>query len=135
MLTSTVFRSLSTNGRLWLYQSTDGNRIVVTSFPAPGKRYQLASGGLEPLWLSPTEVLYRQGGSWYLVRVNAETGAPTGPPALGEGPTVLGNRRLVQPPDPRWGDRLYAGPGRDQYRLAPGDPQLGCGDEGRGRVF
>ncbi|MFN8652183.1 MAG: serine/threonine-protein kinase [Gemmatimonadales bacterium] len=82
VLTNARFSSLSANGRLILHQTTDGNRIIITSFPNPGKRYQLASEGTEPLWLSPSEVLYRLGVSWFVVRVNPETGEPLGPPAF-----------------------------------------------------
>ncbi|MDZ4863265.1 MAG: protein kinase, partial [Gemmatimonadota bacterium] len=82
VLTGARFNSLSPNGKLILYQSMDGSRIVVTAFPAPGRRWQLASQGAEPLWLSATEVLYRTGVSWYLVRLNPETGEPTGAPTF-----------------------------------------------------
>jgi hypothetical protein len=58
------------------------SRIVVTSFPVAGRRWQLASDGVEPLWLSATEVLYREGVSWYLARLNPETGEPVGAPTL-----------------------------------------------------
>jgi len=37
---------------------------------------------VEPLWLSATEVLYRSGVSWYLVRLNPETGEPLGAPSF-----------------------------------------------------
>ena len=47
-----------------------------------GRRWQLASEGVEPLWLSATEVLYRSGVSWYVVRINPETGEPTGAATL-----------------------------------------------------
>jgi serine/threonine-protein kinase len=82
VVTGSRFSSLSPNGKLLLYQDSDRNRVIVTSFPTPGKRYQLASDGIEPLWLSPTEVLYRIGVSWFVVRVSPETGEPAGPPAF-----------------------------------------------------
>jgi len=82
VLTGARFISLSPNGKLILYQTLEGSRIVVTAFPTPGRRWQLASEGVEPVWLSPTEVLYRLGVSWYLVRLNAETGEPVGAPTF-----------------------------------------------------
>jgi hypothetical protein len=82
VLTGARFASLSPNGRLISYQSQDGGRIVVTAFPVPGRRWQLASDGVEPLWLSATEVLYRSGVAWYLARVNPETGEPAGAPTF-----------------------------------------------------
>jgi serine/threonine-protein kinase len=76
------FASLSPNGRLLAYQTLEESRVVVTSFPVPGRRWQLSSEGVEPLWLSATEVLFRSGVSWYLVRLNPETGEPVGAPTF-----------------------------------------------------
>ena len=76
------FASLSPRGNLILYATFEGNRVVVTSFPTPGRRWQLASEGSEPIWLSPTEVVFRLGVSWFLVRDNPESGEPVGPPTL-----------------------------------------------------
>ena len=78
VLTGGRFPSVSPNGKLLLYQTLEGGRIEVTSFPVTGRRWQLASDGAEPLWLSATEVLYRKGVSWYLARLNPETGEPAG---------------------------------------------------------
>jgi hypothetical protein len=80
VLTGVRFPSLAPNGRLMAQQTIDGVRVVVTSFPVPGRRWQLASEGVEPWWLSATEVVFRLGVAWYLVRVNPETGEPQGPP-------------------------------------------------------
>jgi hypothetical protein len=82
VITGARFASVSPNGRLIAYQSEDGGRIVVTAYPVAGHRWQLASDGVEPLWLSGTEVLYRSGVSWYLTRLNAETGEPVGAPTF-----------------------------------------------------
>jgi eukaryotic-like serine/threonine-protein kinase len=82
VLTGSRFASLSPNQKLILYQTLEGNQVIVTGFPVPGRRWQLASEGVEPLWLSATEVLYRLGIAWYLVRINPETGEPLGPPTL-----------------------------------------------------
>lgn len=82
VLTGARFASLSPNGRLISYQTAEESRIVVTSFPIAGRRWQLASEGVEPLWLSATEVLYRLGVSWYLARLNPETGEPVGAPTF-----------------------------------------------------
>jgi hypothetical protein len=72
------FASLSPNGKLLLSQTTDGNRIVVSAFPVAGRQWQISSDGVEPLWLSATEVLYRAGVSWFVAHVNPETGEPAG---------------------------------------------------------
>jgi hypothetical protein len=73
---------VSPNQKLILYQTLEGNQVTVTGFPVPGRRWQLASEGVEPLWLSATEVLYRLGIAWYLVRIKPETGEPLGPPTF-----------------------------------------------------
>ena len=82
VLTGVRFVSVSPNERLIAYQALEGGRIMVTAFPVPGRRWQLASDGVEPIWLSATEVLYRLGVSWYLARINPLTGEPLGPPTF-----------------------------------------------------
>jgi hypothetical protein len=82
LLTGARFSSVSPNGRFIAYQAMDGSRILVTSYPTPGRISQLASGGVEPFWLSDSEVLYRLGITWYVVRINPATGEPLGPPAF-----------------------------------------------------
>ncbi|MBL0178488.1 MAG: serine/threonine-protein kinase [Gemmatimonadetes bacterium] len=74
------FPSVSATGQLVAYQSMDGSRIMVTTFPAAGRRWQIASQGVEPLMLSPRTVLFRQGASWYTATVNPTTGEPSGAP-------------------------------------------------------
>jgi hypothetical protein len=78
VLTGARFPSVAPGGRLLTYQTVDESRIVVTTFPDPGRRWQVATLGVEPIWLSDTELLYRFGASWYLVRVNPATGEPLG---------------------------------------------------------
>lgn len=73
------FATLSPRGNLILYATLEGNRVLATSFPTPGRRWQIASEGSEPIWLSASEVLYRLGVSWFIVHVNADTGEPLGP--------------------------------------------------------
>ncbi|HEV7991069.1 MAG TPA: serine/threonine-protein kinase [Gemmatimonadaceae bacterium] len=75
------FMSLSPSGRLVTYQDRDG-RIMLGTFPLKPERIQLAAQGVEPLWLSDTEVLFRSGVSWYSSRVNPATGEPAGSPTL-----------------------------------------------------
>ena len=82
VLTGARFASVSPRGNLILYQTLESNRVIVTSFPKAGHRWQLASDGAEPLWLSDTEALFRRGVSWQLVHVNPETGEPLGPSAF-----------------------------------------------------
>jgi hypothetical protein len=76
--TDAMFSSVSPDGKRFLAETSDEKRIIVTSFPVTGRRWQVASDGVEPLWLSPTEVLYRSGVDWYLARLNPVTGEPVG---------------------------------------------------------
>jgi serine/threonine-protein kinase len=82
LLTGVRFVTVSPNGKFVAYQLMDGSRVLVTSFPVPGRIWQLASGGVEPIWLSDSEVLFRLGITWYLARINPATGEPLGPPTL-----------------------------------------------------
>jgi serine/threonine-protein kinase len=76
------FASVSPDGRHLAYQTTEGNRIMVTSYPGSGRRWQVATEGAEPFWLASNIVLYRSGISWYQVRIDPATGEPTGPGTL-----------------------------------------------------
>ncbi len=78
VLTGARFPSVAPGGHLITYQTVDQSRIVVTTFPEASRRWQVATLGVEPIWLSDTELLYRFGASWYLVRVNPTTGEPQG---------------------------------------------------------
>ena len=128
VLTGSRFASVSPNQKLILYQTLEGNQVIVTGFPVPGRRWQLASEGVEPLWLSGTEVLYRLGISWYLVRINPETGRAARPAdILGPRPALLRYLGLVQPPLPRRRHHLRPGSGGKRQRLSASDPGLGTG--------
>ena len=69
----------SPGSKLIAYQTYD-SRIMVTTFPPRPERAQVASEGVEPMWLSDSEILYRSGVSWYSSRVNPLTGEPIGTP-------------------------------------------------------
>jgi serine/threonine-protein kinase len=76
------FGSVSPDGKHLAYQTVEGNRIVVTSYPEAGRRWQVATEGAEPFWLAPTVLLYRSGISWYQVRVDPASGEPMGAATL-----------------------------------------------------
>ncbi len=82
VLSGARFPSVSATGQLIAYQTRDGSRIMVTTFPAPGRRWQIASQGVEPIMLSPSTVLFRQGAAWYTAMVNPATGEPSGAPVM-----------------------------------------------------
>jgi serine/threonine-protein kinase len=72
------FVSLSPDGKRILYENIHDQRVITTSYPVAGRRWQVASDGVEPLWLSANEVLYRSGISWYVEQLNPVTGEPVG---------------------------------------------------------
>jgi hypothetical protein len=76
--TDAMFASVSPDGRHFLSETSDERQVIVTSYPVARRRWQVASDGVEPLWLSSTEVLYRSGVAWYLARLNPVTGEPVG---------------------------------------------------------
>jgi serine/threonine-protein kinase len=80
VLTGARFASVNPTQRLVTYQSIDGSRIMVTTFPVASRRWQIASQGVEPLWIGPATVLFRQGASWYAATVDPSTGEPSGAP-------------------------------------------------------
>jgi serine/threonine-protein kinase len=79
LLKDARFASVSPDGRLLSYQTGGGSRIVVTTYPTLGRRWQVATEGVEPLWLAEGTLLYRLGISWYLVKLDPRTGEPAGP--------------------------------------------------------
>jgi WD40 repeat protein len=80
--TDVMFVSASPDGKRLLSETSDEKLIIITPYPVTGRRWQVASDGVEPLWLSSTEVLYRSGVSWYLARLNPITGEPVGAPTF-----------------------------------------------------
>ena len=73
------FPSMSPDGKRFAYTDETG-RVLVAPYPGGGRRWQVAPDGAEPLWMSPTELLFRRGVSWYLVRIDPVTGEPVGAP-------------------------------------------------------
>ena len=73
------FPSMSPDGKRFAYTDETG-RVLVAPYPVGGRRWQVAPDGAEPLWMSPTELLFRRGVSWYLVRIDPVTGEPVGAP-------------------------------------------------------
>jgi serine/threonine-protein kinase len=103
-LAGAYFVSLSPDGNRILYENIHDQRISTTSYPVAGRRWQVAADGVEPLWLSSTEVLYRSGVSWYLARLNPLSGEPVGAATLwGKDPRFSDT--------PGWSNRLSHGGG------------------------
>jgi len=82
VLTTARFPSIAPGGKHIVYQDGGASGVLVTTYPVAGRRWQVAADGVEPLWLSSTQLLYRTGVSWYLTRINPTTGEPTGPATL-----------------------------------------------------
>ncbi len=74
------FATIAPGGKLIAFQDPDG-RVKVTSYP-PGSDVIQIANGVEPLWLSSSEFVYRSGVTWYSIRVDAATGEPRGAPVL-----------------------------------------------------
>jgi hypothetical protein len=82
LVTDAKFVNISPDGRRLAYQTNDASRVIVASFPPGAERLQVATGGVESLWLSATQLLYRAGVSWYLVRFDPASGEVAGSPTL-----------------------------------------------------
>jgi hypothetical protein len=74
------FATIAPGGKLIVYQDPDG-QVKVTSYPIGGDVIQVARG-VEPLWLSSSEFIYRSGITWYSMRVDPLTGDPLGAPVM-----------------------------------------------------
>lgn len=87
---SNVFATVSPDGRRLAWHSPENSELYVSDFPVGSSRVQVATGGVEPMWFSSTELLYRSSVRWYLARFDARTGELTGPPEFwGEDPAFL----------------------------------------------
>jgi hypothetical protein len=65
--------ALSPDGRWMAYMLIGSGRdgVYIERYPRSGPRYKVSiEGGLDPLWLSPTELSYRAGSVWYKARVS-----------------------------------------------------------------
>ena len=72
------FAMMSPDGRRILFTVSAGSRVMVTSTSPGATQRQVAANAVEPIWLSDTEILYRAGVTWHLVRLNPLTGEPIG---------------------------------------------------------
>ena len=85
-----VFVAISPDGRRVAWHTSTSSQLFVGDYPPNGKRVQVNSGAIEPMWLSPTELLYRSSVTWYLARFDPVTGDLIGAPTKwGEDPNFL----------------------------------------------
>ena len=80
LLPGAVFVAISPDGRHLVWQSQLSGQLNLTSYPPEPRQQLVAVGGVEPLWLSSTELLYRTGVTWDVAHVNATTGELVGSP-------------------------------------------------------
>jgi serine/threonine-protein kinase len=75
--------SLSPDERWLAYTSRGAGRpeVFLEPHPATGRRFPVsAEGGQENLWLTGTELVYREGNTWYLVTIDESDDQPVGDP-------------------------------------------------------
>jgi hypothetical protein len=82
LLTDAYFTVVSPDKKHIAWHASLGNQLFVGSYPLGAQRQQIAAGAVEPLWLSPTELLFRSNVTWYKARIDAATGELTGPPTI-----------------------------------------------------
>jgi hypothetical protein len=69
-----TFATFSPDGRHIVWHMAATSQLMLSSWPLGGVKRQVVVDGIEPLWLSSTELLYRSGVTWHLAKVNAATG-------------------------------------------------------------
>ena len=77
--TDAFYATVSPDGRRFAWHSSTEYQLFVGPFPPSAGQLQVASGAVEPLWLSSTALLYRTGVLWALAQFDPTTGALAGP--------------------------------------------------------
>ncbi len=80
LFTDAFFPTVSPDRKHFAWQNAATNQIFVADYPPGAKRQQVATGAVEPIWLSSTELLYRSSVTWYKVRIDPASGEPLGAP-------------------------------------------------------
>jgi hypothetical protein len=100
LVTDAYFTTVSPDGRhLAWHTATAANQLFVSAYPPGTRRQLIAAGAVEPLWLSPTSLLFRSTVTWYEARIDPATGELAGPPT----PWARDTRFLDTP---GWSNRL-----------------------------
>jgi len=90
LLTDGFFAVVSPGGQHLSWHTSDARQLLVSAFPPDARRVQVATGGVEPMWLGPNELLYRKATAWWLARLNPETHELLAAPTLwGSDPQFL----------------------------------------------
>jgi len=111
------FMTRSPDGKRLAWHTAQSNQLFTGPYPPGTQQQQVAIGGVEPIWLSSTELLYRSSVVWYVARLDPVTGTLTGAPTVWARDT-----RFVDTPGwsnrPSWdGGIIYVqGPAQDGVR-------------------
>jgi serine/threonine-protein kinase len=99
LVTDATFAARSPDGKHLVWQSSQGTgQLNLATYPVGAQHQLIAEGGVEPLWLSSTEVLFRTGVTWKLALIDPSTGQLAGPPTRwGSDPRFLDT--------PNWSNR------------------------------
>ena len=74
------FMTRSPDGKRLAWHTAQSYQLFTGPYPPGTQQQQVAIGGVEPIWLSSTELLYRSSVIWYMARFDAVTGTLTGAP-------------------------------------------------------
>ncbi|WP_310571604.1 hypothetical protein, partial [Gemmatimonas sp.] len=77
-----IFMTRSPDGTRLAWHTSQTNQLLTGPYPRGTQQQQVAVGGVEPIWLSPTELLYRSGVTWFAARFDRVSGALIGAPRL-----------------------------------------------------
>ncbi len=77
-----IYMTRSPDGTRVAWHTAQSNQLFVGPYPRGTQQSQVAVGGVEPIWLSPTELLYRSGITWYTARFDRVSGALIGAPLV-----------------------------------------------------
>ena len=80
--TSAIYMTRSPDATRVAWHTAQTNHLFVVPYPRGTQQQQVAVGGVEPIWLSPTALLYRSGVTWYSARFDRATGALMGAPSV-----------------------------------------------------
>lgn len=80
--TDAIFLTRSPDAARVAWHTSRTNQLFVGPYPRGAQQQQVAVGGVEPIWLSPTELLYRSGVTWFAARFDPVSGAISGAPRV-----------------------------------------------------
>jgi len=80
LMRDAMFPMLSPDGRRLAYMQATTSEVLVAPYPALDRRVHVTANGGEPVWLSATDVVFRQSTSWFRARINESTTDVSGTP-------------------------------------------------------